>query len=339
MTMRSGNSMNRKQAGTARRVLVTGSRGKSSIVRLLHAACTDAGLRSYARITGVVPRELGPDGVRAINRSSGAHVGEMRWWLRGIPADAEAIILENSAITPEFQELAGRWLRPEITVLTNTVPDHQEAWGPTGACAKEVLVKGIPAGGQVIVPASLKSDRHLLALLDSRQCRITFAESVSEVEEPHRAVNLGLALATADRLGIPEDGALESMLRLQPGAHEFRVVDHGGAALAMAFSANDIASTRSLFHSLSWPEEETRLIYNHRADRPARFRSFVSWLGRPWRQVLIIGDRPRWRAGIGCYTRIKTVEELLGLARPGDRIFGCGNMAGVPLSLTAVADR
>jgi len=119
------------EAESQRRVLVTGSRGKSSIVRLLHAGMHAAGLRAYARITGVIPRELGPDGIRVISRSAGAHVEEMRWWLRQLPSSAQGIILENSAITADFQALAGCWLRPDVTVLANTLADHQELWGPT----------------------------------------------------------------------------------------------------------------------------------------------------------------------------------------------------------------
>ncbi|MFA7621915.1 MAG: hypothetical protein WCY56_08760, partial [Aminobacteriaceae bacterium] len=42
------------------RVLVTGSRGKSSVVRLLSAALASFGLEVRGRITGVVPRELRP---------------------------------------------------------------------------------------------------------------------------------------------------------------------------------------------------------------------------------------------------------------------------------------
>ena len=166
--------------GAGRRVLVTGSRGKSSTVRLLHAAMQGADLKSYARITGVVPRELGSEGTRTISRSSGAHVEEMRWWLRRLPATAQGIVLENSAITPDLQALAGRWLQPDVTILTNILPDHQEVWGPTRACAAEVLVAGIPKKGQVILAAELKTDEQLLELLERRRCQIEFAERVPE---------------------------------------------------------------------------------------------------------------------------------------------------------------
>jgi len=318
------------------RILVTGSRGKSSVVRLLHAALHDAGLRTCARITGVVPRELGLKGVRTISRSSAAHVEEMRWWLRGLPASTQAIILENSAIAQELQALAGRWLRPEITVFTNARPDHQEVWGPTGACAAEVLAAGVPEGGQLILPAGLQTDSYLLELLEHRACTIVFSGSVAGAEESFRAINMGLALSVVEYLGLETASALQAMRRVQQDRYDFRVVNCGGAEVAMAFSANDISSTRTLFQSLLWSEQETRLIYNHRADRPGRFRSFVDWLGNAhWREVLIIGDKPRMRPGSSQYLKIKNEKELLRLFQPGDRVFGCGNIAGLPLSLAA----
>ncbi len=127
------------------------------------------------------------------------------------------------------------------------------------------------------------------------------------------------------------------MLQVQRDNYDFNVINYAGAEVAMAFSANDISSTRTLFQSLSWTEQETRLIYNHRRDRPGRFSSFVSWLyDSPWREVLLIGDKPKMRVGSARYVNIKNEEELLRLFQPGDRIFGCGNIAGLPLSLATV---
>lgn len=325
---------------TARRVLVTGSRGKSSIVRYLHAAMQDAGLQSYARITGVAPRELGPEKTQTISRSSGAHVEEMRWWLKGLPASVQGIVLENSAITPDLQGLAGRWLQPEITVLSNVLPDHQEVWGPTSECAAKVLTSGIPRESQVLIPDDLKSDLYLLELLKQRGCKVNFAEPVVEAGANYQANNLGLALAAIERLGFAKAPALQSMLDLQQDKYDFGVVNNGGAELAMAFSANDISSTRTLFRSLSWSEEETRLIYNHRMDRPARFQSFLDWLNNTrWREVLVIGDKPKMKHCSARYLPIKSAEGLLQLFKPGDRIFGCGNIAGLPMALASVLDR
>lgn len=317
-----------------RRILVTGSRGKSSIVRLLHTAMTDAGLQSWARITGVVPRELGPGGVHNILRSSGAHVEEMRWWLQQLPLSAQAVILENSAISPDLQPLAGRWLKPDITVFSNALPDHQEAWGPTRESAAEVLVAGIPREGQVVLPAGLENDDYLARLLLNRGCRLAYAKAEAEAGEVHKAVNLGLSLAALIRLGIEPGDARKAMLALPEDRYDFRVVQRGGAEFAMAFSVNDIGSTRMLFDTLRWAKEETRLVYNHRKDRPERFASFFAWLAQsPWKEVLVIGDRPRSRPESSRYRKVRNPGELLALFHPGERVFGCGNIAGLPLAL------
>jgi UDP-N-acetylmuramyl pentapeptide synthase len=317
------------------RILVTGSRGKSTIVRLLHTALADSGLQSWARITGVVPRELGPGGIRAIRRSAGAHVGEMRWWLRSLPDSAQAIVLENSAIAPEFQHLAARWLQPRLTVFTNALPDHQEAWGPTRAGAVETLAAGIPGRCMVILPAHAASDAQLRELLDRRGCEVVPAAPAPAAGAGHRATNLGLALAAIRRLGLETPRTVQVMQGLPRDRYDFHVLHSHGAKLAMAFSANDPVSTRALFESLRWPVEETRLVYNHRADRPARLASFRDWLGLPWREVLIIGDRPRSRPGAARYVRIDGADRLLGMLQPGELFFGCGNIAGVPLALAA----
>lgn len=338
--MRLHKSTNPAIRSTTRRVLVTGSRGKSSVARLLHAAMHEAGLQTYARITGVVPREIGPHGTRVISRSSGAHVEEMRWWLRRLPASAQGIVLENSAISTDLQGLAGRWLQPDLTVLTNTVPDHQEVWGPTRACATEVLVGGIPRGGRVILPADLETNKYLLELLDRLRCSIVFAQTSPGDGDDYRATNLGLARAVIEQLGLATSPVLQAMEQLSRDMFDFHVANYDGAEVAMAFSANDIASTRSLFQSLRWPEEETRLFYNHRNDRPGRLKSFVDWLNTSgWREVLIMGDRPGVRLGAARYINIRNTENLLRMFQPGDRIFGCGNIAGLPLSLAAVMDR
>lgn len=322
------------------RVLVNGSRGKSSIVRLLHVAMHAAGLQSYARITGVVPRELGPHGTRTISRSAGAHVEEMRWWLRRLPSSAQAIVVENSAISPDFQGLAGRWLRPDVTVLANTLPDHQELWGSSSACAAGVLVAGIPKNSQLILPADLESDKFLMELLSRRSCQLVFTAPATAAGDNYHAINVGLALATVKCLGLETAPALKAMLGMPPDRYDFHVASYGGAEVAMAFSANDITSTRNLFRSLTWSPGETRLIYNHRADRPGRFSSFIDWLGQTnWREVLIIGDRPRRQPASARYLNINSEQGLLRLFQPGDRVFGCGNIAGLPLSMANVLDR
>lgn len=318
----------------ALRVLVTGSRGKSSIVRMLHAGFEAGGLEAWSRITGVVPRQIGPAGPREISRSSGAHVEEMRWWLRSLPVSAQAVVLENSAITPELQPLACRWLQPDLAILSSVLPDHQEAWGDDAAGAADALVAGLQPGGRVILPAGLESDTGLSARLERRRCEAVYAAPAEPAGSVHRAANAGLALAALDHFGLATDAARRAIRDLPPDRFDFRILRHQGAELALAFSVNDITSTRNVFRGLGWPKESTRLVYNHRVDRPGRYRSFREWLSAEhWREVLIIGDRPLTRPSKARYLKLENAASLLRLLQPGERVFGCGNIAGHPLAL------
>ena len=323
-----------------RRVLVTGSRGKSSLVRLIHAACAACGLQAYGRITGVLPRQLEPEGESLILRRSGAHVREMAWWLGQLPGESDAVVLENSAISPELQHLAARWLKPSLVVLTNALPDHQQAWGATSARAMSALAGGIPRQSPVAVPAAVAYEPIVSRALAERGCRVIPAQPDSgEPSDGHLTVNRGLALAACGLLGLDPVISRRAVRSLEPDLADFKVESLGKGGLGLAFAANDPASTESLFLGLDWPHGETSLLFNHRADRPDRLKAFAGFMGRAWREVIITGDRP-WRMPVRSrYLKLRQPSDLTDLVAGGGRFFGCGNLAGMPLRYLLASSR
>jgi gamma-polyglutamate synthase len=320
------------------RILVTGSRGKSSLVRLLHCALNYCEIPTYARMTGVVPRELGPGSDRTILRSAGAHVEEMRWWLNQLPDDGSGIVLENSAIAKDLQPLAGQWLRPQIAILSNILPDHQEVWGPNSDCAAITLLAGIPRECPVIVPYQLKNNPLLRKLLDKKGCPILVADTQHCGSVDYQEYNVQLALTALKFVGCAGDIALGGLRTLRPDRFDFHVKYKEGVEFAMAFTANDVASTAGLFQSLKWQEEETLMIFNHRSDRIGRLNSFIDWIeGTRWKDVMVIGDNPGRRVSSARFLKVKDSNSLLKIFKTGDRIFGCGNIAGLPLEMVSDA--
>lgn len=299
------------------RILVTGSRGKSSVVRLLSAALSSLGLHVRARVTGVRSRELSPSGERLIVRNSPAHVGEMRWWLRQLPADTEAVVMENSAVSPDLQHLAAMWLDPTLAVLTNVRNDHQEVWGSVAGAAAHTLVGGIPVHVPLIIGAEVADCLYLRPLLASRDGSVATAAAAPG---NYRAANMSIAGAALGYLGLMEAGCEAAMRSLPPDIGDFRVfMPEKDTTLAAAFSANDLASTELLFSMLAWREEETCLYFSDRADRPLRRASFEPFFRLPWRRMLISDGSEH-------------VHEVRAWLR-GKRVFGCGNVAGTPLKL------
>ncbi|MCG8567421.1 MAG: hypothetical protein MI747_20300, partial [Desulfobacterales bacterium] len=134
--------------------------------------------------------------------------------------------------------------------------------------------------------------------------------------------------------GLGAGACQPAMQALEKDIHDFQVRALGSGEIATAFTVNDIQSTRTLFEGLGWHPAETRILYNHRRNRSERLKSFAGWLGRPpWHRVDIIGDRPHGRIPGTSYLSVKTVRDLVSQIQPGEKIFGCGNVAGLPLSL------
>lgn len=319
------------------RILVTGTRGKSGMVRLLAAALEACGLRFWARITGVVPTVLTSEGFLRIRRTAPTSVEEMRWWLRTLPGALDAVVLENSAVAPELQPLAGQWLHPTLTVWTNAHPDHQEVWGFREEDALRALFVGIPSGVPVVLGPELSTHADLCDALTLRNCPVhrTPRRAAPTVEQRQRDT----ALTACAALGLDLGRCLSGMETLPPDTGDFRVLACHGAQLASAFAANEPTSSEKLFASLGWVREETTLWYHHRRDRSGRLDAFFPWFQQPWRHIWITGALP-WRSvAPGTILGNPVPGDFLRHIAPEDRIFGCGNVAGLPLSLLEMLGR
>lgn len=305
----------------ARKILVTGTRGKSTLVRMLTGAFRTAGIPCWSRITGVIPTEFSPQGARRIERSSPASVEELRWWLGTIPSDADAVVAENSAVAPELQGLSGRWLVPDLLIWTNALADHQEVWGPGKEDALCVLREGIPPQTACLLGPELSKDQVLREYLRSRGCELFTASGVGGLE--------GLAIRALQILGVDVPGIDPALVPEDPGA--FRILCRDGGKLAFAFAANEPETTELLWKSTGWIMEETTLLFNHRRDRAGRLQAFLPFLGSEgWKDVLITGANPLRRCGRARFIPLAP-GELESLICDRGRVFGCGNVAGLPL--------
>ena len=94
------------------RILVTGTRGKSSTVRLLHAVLRAADRAPWGRVTGTVAEELAPTGATEPVVRTGQHsVLELFATVRRArAAGARSLVVECMAVNPELIALTQRFL-------------------------------------------------------------------------------------------------------------------------------------------------------------------------------------------------------------------------------------
>lgn len=350
------------------RIHINGTRGKSSVTRLVAAALREAGRVTCAKTTGTLARMILPDGRELpIFRPSGPNVIEQKRIVATAAAyNAEALVVECMALQPELQALSEfKMLNATHGVITNARPDHLEVMGPTDEHVAKALSGMTPVKGKLYTAEREQLNSIRVAALDRRSELVVVGEeevaSVTDAElEPFSYTehpdNVALALHLCADLGIERKVALRGMHKCKPdpGAlTEYTLAFFGKTIVFFnGFAANDPVSTRRLWDLANQraPEARARIaIFNCRADRPERSlqlgTAFTRWT--PADFVVLMGTgtyifaRAASKAGYDS-SRLVIVEDLrteeifervVSLVRSSAMIMGMGNVGGQGLDL------
>lgn len=302
------------------RIHVNGTRGKSTITRLIWGALVEAGIPAVAKTTGTAPRLILPDGrEHAVRRLAPASIREQLWLLgQARRAGARAVVAECMAIDPELQHVSEHeMLAATIGVITNVRTDHTEAMGSTLAEIAASMANTTPRGGVLVIGDTAMLDvfeararqrgtrivRACLEPQDAGQSRPPGADGAtgagSSAWQHH---NQAVALAVTRELGIPDDVALRGMAKARPdpGAASTGVLEVHGRSVEFldATAANDPESLDLLVEDATRGPVARRgpdmVIFNHRHDRPLRLDAFAR-ASRTLRNAEIVvttGDPP-----------------------------------------------
>jgi poly-gamma-glutamate synthase PgsB/CapB len=350
------------------RIHVNGTRGKSSVTRLVAAALREAGRVTCAKTTGTLARMIMPDGREVpIFRPAGPNVIEQKRVVAAAAAHgAQALVIECMALQPELQALSElRLIRATHTIITNARPDHLDVMGPTASDVARALAGTISPRGklytaereQLAILRSAAEDRRAeLVALGPVDAAAISDEELAGFRYTEHADNVALALRVCKDLGVAREVALRGMWKADPdpGALTRCELDFFGRRIVFfnAFAANDPVSSRQLW-SLAYqqhPEAEARVaIVNCRADRPERSVQLGTDLCRwaPADHVLLMGSgtylfaRAATRAGLEPARLVRaeglTVEEIfetiVALCGRSALVVGIGNIGGQGLAL------
>ena len=286
------------------RIHVNGTRGKSTVTRLIAAALREAGIRTVAKTTGTAPWLILPDGSeRPVRRRAPASIREQLWLLREARRlRATAAVIECMAVDPELQAVCEeQMIRSTLGVVTNARLDHAEAMGGTIGEVAAALAATVPRSAVIVIGPTAGSDI-LARAARSRGSRVVHAVQDSAdpeawAGEPWMAENAGIALAVTRELGVGDAIARRGMLaaRPDPGAlHAGRLVVTGRRVEYVdASAAND---PQSLVLILGARHDRAVFVFHHRADRPTRLGQFSE--AAPWSHagdaLIVTGDRPDW---------------------------------------------
>ena len=138
-----------------RRVAVAGTRGKSSVTRLVAAGLRESGARVLAKTTGSKPVLIFPDGSeREILRAGPASIREQVRLIRMAAATgADTLVSEMMSVGAEcLAAESRRILRPGTLALTNVRFDHLDEMGRRKDDIARSLASAFPERADIFIP-------------------------------------------------------------------------------------------------------------------------------------------------------------------------------------------
>ncbi len=342
------------------RVHVNGSRGKSSVTRLIAAGLRGGGLRVVAKTTGSAAALIHADGRETpVARRGGPNIREQLGVMRqAVRERCDALVIECMAVRPDLQRTCEHQIvHATHGVLTNVRPDHLEVMGPTMDDVAASLANTIPRRARYFT-AEIEFAPYLERRAAGQGTSFTHAgadtitpqemEGFRYVEFPD---NVALALATCVGAGVEREAALRAMYDVVPDVGaltRWRFIEGTkDVTFVNAFAANDPVSYVHVWDRLRLADrsDEVIMLMNNRGDRMRRAKDLAPLFGRELvaGRYVLIGEQTRVLADMLRRQGLPMdrVEDLAGrpapelwdklvqLAPPRCLVVGIGNIANI----------
>lgn len=343
---------------------MTGTRGKSTVTRLIAGALKEDGLRVLAKTTGSKPVLIHPDGSeKEIQRHGTPSILEGKGVLStAVQQRTQAVVIEMMSIRPELMYVESvRVFRPHILVITNTRLDHTEQMGTSKEEIAACFAAAIPGQCTVFVP-----DKEFFPVYQEKADSVN-SKVVSVPKEAYKkdleaqknkspfVRDVQLALAVSEFLDISKNVALSGLNRIQPdfgSLKAWKSKEDGlleGCLFISAFAANEPESTRWVLDHLKakgiFNRKKLAALLNFRSDRGDRTLQWMHALKKGFLsgfdRIILLGEHApiiikKMRSGFGQpeYIALQSGSpaDITADAVPQGResvVVGMGNMGGL----------
>ena len=273
------------------RIHVNGTRGKSSVTRLIAAGLRAGGKRTFAKTTGTAPRVIDSKGIdRIIHRLRKPSIGEQVRLLKYFSDEKpDVVVMECMAVQPQYQWISEhQMVKANIGVITNARPDHLDEMGPTEEDVVRSLCNSVPVNGtlvtaenkhkKIIEEVTLSNDSKFISS-NEKSLPEDYINNFSYIEHPQ---NIAIALDVCEELGVKRDIAIQGMHDVQPDLGALIVWKLAGVNGMLQFvngmAANDPVSTLQIWKFVidRYPTNScTAVFFNSRDDRPLRTKQML----------------------------------------------------------------
>jgi gamma-polyglutamate synthase len=345
------------------RIHINGTRGKSSVTRLIGAGVRAGGKTCITKVTGTFPRLILQDGTEThIHRKSTPNILEQLSIVKyAAKQEADVLVMECMALQPQYQVVTeDMMLRSDISVITNIRLDHVDIMGYTLQDIAQTIGGTIPRKKILFTTEHVVRDE-LQRIADNKGTVTHFVETnditreemagFSYIEHPE---NVALALAVCQHLGIERKTAICGMHQAIPDAGVLRRLNvemfNKKLFFYNAFAANDPDSTMMIWNKISNEagfHGRKMILLNTRRDRLDRAKQLAEMVATQLAEetecVILIGESCDMVEHImtgygfandriinlGWTTPEKIFETVLGLTHHSSTTVAVGNMGGL----------
>ncbi len=321
------------------RIHVNGTRGKSSVTRLIGAGLRAGGFKTYTKVTGTFPRIILPDGSEAsIHRNEKANILEQLKVIKFCAKnEAQVLIIECMALQPQYQKITElQMVKSTIGVITNVRLDHLDVMGPGLKDVGRALCGTIPKNSKIFTSEDRCIDMfQSVAKKRNTEVHQALASTISDEDMlgftyiEHRE-NVSLALDICASLGVDREIALAEMKKTIPdeGVLTKVTVNREGKRIDFynAFAANDPESSLMIWNSIVKnvePDEHLIILLNTRKDRQDRARQLIELIGTKlnYQSVALIGDSVDLVVEMALKQKIKKEDIVPIGSKPTEEVF------------------
>lgn len=286
-----------------------GTRGKSGTERIKAGVLAGLGLTVVSKTTGCEAMFLYGRANRPLSEMflfrpyDKATIWEQARLTRMAAAlGADAYLWECMALNPRYVRiLQHRWMRDDVSTITNCFPDHEDIQGPAGVDLPVVISEFVPTRGRLVtseenmrpyLESAARARKTEISHVDWLDAGLLTQDILDRFPYQEHPYNIALVARMYADLGLPRDVSLKEMadhvvpdlgvLKIYPEA----TIDGRSLEFINGMSANERHGTISNWlrtgmdrHALDRdPEVWTCTVVNNRADRVARSQVFAALL-------------------------------------------------------------
>lgn len=310
------------------RIHVNGTRGKSSVTRLIGAGLRAGGYNTITKVTGTYPRMILNDGSEVVvHRKEKANILEQLKIVKFCSLrKSEVLLIECMALQPNFQKITEhQMIRATHGVITNIRMDHLDVMGPKLENVAEAISGTVPRSAKLFT-AEVRMLDFLQEKANKMKTEVTATngndispadmEGFTYFEHPE---NVSLALSICKSLGVERDLALKAMKKTIPDEGVLRkyttTVESKKLHLYNALAANDPESSIILWNNIRKIEGEEKqyaIILNSRRDRKERSEQLINAASiLPFDELFLIGENVELVKNMGVKAGIPNKKMLL----------------------------